>query len=325
MTDLPAGVSFVIPVYNKAEWLPGVIAALKSQRGDFAREYIFVDDGSTDGSLEIVRRETAGWPNVTILSQANAGSAAASNAGIMRARYAFTKFCDADDMLLPDATARLLAAIRAHPGVCLAWGGRVWYASAAEAAAYIEPPLDPATVLHRAPLKPAMQNSLFNPAQFMARTADLKACGGCDERIVFSQEYSLTLRMALRGDFVQIAAPVALVLRDAPGRLSGNTGRQLQRVTLALAWFLRDHPELAEDDVRFACRRAAGRAWKWRRRQYRAGFLSPWFGRYLRARLPGLPLPADPAGFIDACAAAFAQEGSALPGAAAAKRQQGAG
>ena len=60
MTELRDGVSFVVPVYDKAPYLPHVIEAIRNQAGDFAREYVFIDDGSTDESLDIVRRLTAG-------------------------------------------------------------------------------------------------------------------------------------------------------------------------------------------------------------------------------------------------------------------------
>ena len=52
------GVSFVVPVYNKAPHLPRVIAQIKAQQGDFPKQYVFLDDGSSDGSLDIVRAET---------------------------------------------------------------------------------------------------------------------------------------------------------------------------------------------------------------------------------------------------------------------------
>ena len=78
-------VAFVVPVYNKARWLPRVLEQIAAQRGSFAREYIFVDDGSTDGSLSVLKRHTAGWRNVTIVEQANHGPAHATNRGIERA------------------------------------------------------------------------------------------------------------------------------------------------------------------------------------------------------------------------------------------------
>jgi hypothetical protein len=61
---------------------------------------------------------------------------------------------------------------------------------------------------------------------------------------------------------------------------------------------------------RFACRRAAGRAWKFARRNQGAGHLSRWFGRELRARLG---LTGDPIAFIEGCAQAF--ERAPSPGA----------
>ena len=77
-----SGVSFVVPVYNKAAYLPDVLATIRAQRGDSARQYIFVDDGSTDDSLAILERLTAGWPNTVVVSQENLGSAHAANRGI---------------------------------------------------------------------------------------------------------------------------------------------------------------------------------------------------------------------------------------------------
>lgn len=308
------GVSYVVPVFNKAPWLPAVLAALKAQRGDFEREYIFVDDGSTDGSLVVLREGTRGWPNVVIVTQANAGSAAATNAGIARAGLPYIKFCDADDLLAADATRVLLEALAADPGACLAYGARHWYRPGERPP--LDAPIAPGTVERIAdPIQPALRNSLFNPTQFLARTERVKASGGCDERIVFSQEYSLTLRLALKGPFLRLDAPVAWLLHEAEGRLSGNTGRQLQRVTLACANLLRDHPELPASIRRFACRRAAGRAWRWQKRHRRANLLSPWFARYL---LSFLPAQIDPAAFIESCAAAFNDTGAALPNAPAA-------
>lgn len=304
------GVSFIVPVYNKAPWLPAVLAGLQRQSGDFAREYVFVDDGSTDGSLALIRAITSGWPDTRIITQANAGSAAATNAGIRAARLPFIKFCDADDILLPDATERLLAALAAHSDACLAWGERVFYRGLVEVPDRPTPiPADSPVTKLAAPLKSAIRNSLFNPSQFLVRTECAQAVGGCDERVVFSQEYTLTLRLAHRWAFVKLHAPVAFVLADAPGRLSGNMGRQLQRVTMALAHFLRDHPDLPPDLQNFACRRAAGRAWKWRSRQYGETLLSPWFWRNLRNYVVA---PRDRPGFIDTCAAAFDGSGEVL-------------
>ena len=104
-------VSFVVTIYNKAPVLPFLTAGLGAQEGGFEREFIFVDDGSTDGSAAVLRELTAGWDNLTILSQPNAGPAAALNAGFARAQGEYIKPMDGDDLLLPWATRRLMEAI----------------------------------------------------------------------------------------------------------------------------------------------------------------------------------------------------------------------
>ena len=56
-------VSFVCPVFNKEKYLPLVLDALKKQTGQFEKEYIFINDGSEDNSLECLKSITKKWKN----------------------------------------------------------------------------------------------------------------------------------------------------------------------------------------------------------------------------------------------------------------------
>lgn len=280
------GVSFVVPVYNKADWLPAVLARIAAQRGDFARQFVFVDDGSTDGSLGIVRRETADWPDVVIETQSNAGSAAATNRGIALADQPFIKFVDADDLLHADATRLLLNALLDDPNACLAFGDSLMFDDVAtldlDGPLEVGPPRR-----HRKPLRQAIFRSLFNPTQFLARTDALRAVGGCDERVVFSQEYALTMRLARQWDFLELDATVAFLPKEVGTRLSTNEGRQLQRVTRAVELFLSDYPDTPWRLRQQVARRMAYRAWKYHRRIDGAFWAtSPIFWRQARAWLP---------------------------------------
>ena len=103
-----SSVSFIIPVYNKSSFLKYVIKCLKNQSGDFEREFIFVDDGSTDNSYEIISSLTKDLENTKIFRQKNLGSANATNKGIRSARMKYLKFLDADDVILSETTDALL-------------------------------------------------------------------------------------------------------------------------------------------------------------------------------------------------------------------------
>ena len=123
--QVPPGfkLSVVIPVYNERENLHPLLAQLRavfnSQPWDC--EVIFVDDGSDDGTGAEVKRLTAGWDNVTVVEQANAGAAGAHNVGAALASMPFLKFLDGDDVLTPRATTWLLDALETT-GVGWAWG-----------------------------------------------------------------------------------------------------------------------------------------------------------------------------------------------------------
>ena len=295
-----SGVSFLSPVYNKASHLETVLGQIRRQTGDYPRQYVFVDDGSTDDSLAMLRDITAGWDNVVIESQENKGSAGATNRCIALADQPFIKFVDADDLICDHATETLLHALQGSEA-CLAFGRQQQYGNLSELD-LAKPLGTPATTLLTDGLRMAMKNSLFNPTQFLARTAAVKQVGGCDERIVHSQEYSLTLRLARHWPMLEVDTTLAFIPHESKDRLSTNEARQLQRVTRALANFLRDYPDTPAALRRFACRRAAGRAWKYARRRQHASIFSSTFLRYAASLSPFLH--AD-AGFIDACCAAF--------------------
>ena len=296
----PIGVSFIIPVYNKAKHLPSVIKQIKLQRGDFPKQYIFLDDGSTDGSLDIVRSKTANWENVIISSQPNSGSAAATNTAISFANQPFLKFVDADDLLTERATVVLLNALMASDA-CLIFGDERRFTSTRQL--NLLGPSDDATIDRiESPLRLALKNSLFNPSQFLVRTDAVRAVGGCDERVVHSQEYGLTLRLARRWPFLRLNDVVTWLPTQSEGRLSTNEGRQLQRVTRAVAHFLYENPDLPFSVKSFACKRLAGRSLKYVRRRGRGTRVGRWYFRYLAAQLN---LVNDHAGFAAECVAAF--------------------
>lgn len=284
--DASAGVSFVVTVYNKRSYLQGLVAGLAAQRGDFPREFIFVDDGSTDGSRGELERLTGGWAEIRILSQPNLGPSIATNRGMAAARHPLIKIVDADDVTLPDGAALLRDAMLRHPEAVLAFGETQAYAATADALALLRSPAPPwagEPVLYDA-LPAFLRNCDLGPSACLLLADAVRRIGGCDER-VFVQDYSLFLRLAASGPFLRIDAPVALTAR-APGEHLNDGGPQvLHDVNLALYYFLSEH-RLPRPLARESVRRGLQRAWHWARRREAATVFDPSFRRLLAAYLP---------------------------------------
>ena len=257
-------VSFVVPVYNKSKFLKPVIKSIKSQKGKFKKEYIFIDDGSTDDSYRILKQETKGMKDCQIIKQENKGSANATNQGIKTAKMKYIKFLDADDLILSDSTKLLVDILEKNSSCILAYGlqrkvENIVNVNLNERINNYE------IEMIENPLKLAMRNSMFNPSQFLVRTSFCKNVGGCDERIRFSQEYSLTLRLSKIGSFVKLNYPIAILPYSAPGQISEKKNNQIYRVSKALELFINENNDLSLKTKLYAQRRLTARAWRFAR------------------------------------------------------------
>lgn len=297
------GVSYVMPVYNKARWLPSVLKSIAAQTGDFEREYIFVEDGSTDGSDEILRETTRSWPNCRLIFQENRGASRANNRALELVTQPYVKFVDADDLLVANATELLLQALHGHPTACLAYGDASLYGELPERLPLPESggtgalkPVDDA-------LPRIMKTGWFNPSQMLVRTDCIRAVGASDVRIRHAQDYTLLLRLAHRWPFLEIGARVALIQAADPMRLTANKAEQLEEATLSLAGYLADHPDASREIRRLACRRAASRAALFTRRQGRWRQFWLRHAMLVRSRMPfEIRETVD---FVERCATAF--------------------
>lgn len=90
--------SIIIPVYNVKEYLKRCFDSI-NHNSDFKYEIIFVNDGSTDGSLEIIEEIALKESNVVVISQVNQGLSVARNTGIKNAVGKYFILLDSDDWL----------------------------------------------------------------------------------------------------------------------------------------------------------------------------------------------------------------------------------
>lgn len=281
-------VSYVVTLYNKVPYLPYLLAGLEAQSGDIGKEFIFVDDGSTDGTVRMLRDMTSGWKNVVVIEQANAGPASATNNGLKIAQGDYIKPVDGDDMLAPWATAYLLEALNAT-GCDVAFGdmglqGR--YASQRPVQEVMGSFKTGMADFAAEPdfLRKAFKNAQTNPTAWLAKRSLVEKTKGCDE-LIFIQDYSIELRLGYHGKVVRVRNELFKMPDAAPGRLSDQEAQILHDVNLALLRFIETHPDLAPDLAHYGVSRAASRAWAWARRHERANYFSKPFLLSIAAKL----------------------------------------
>jgi glycosyltransferase involved in cell wall biosynthesis len=107
--------SVVVPAYQAEETLRETLDGVLSQTSD-NWECVVVDDGSTDGTLEIAQEYAQRDPRIRVIGQANQGTAGAYNAGVAAATGAYIVLCSADDVLLPNHLSTMSAFVDAEPG-----------------------------------------------------------------------------------------------------------------------------------------------------------------------------------------------------------------
>lgn len=97
--------SIIIPAYNCRQYIGDCLNSILLQRDALIHQIIVVDDGSTDGTADIVRQYQIQAPNLELITQRNAGVSVARNVGIDAAYGEYITFVDADDMVGLNATA----------------------------------------------------------------------------------------------------------------------------------------------------------------------------------------------------------------------------
>jgi hypothetical protein len=117
MPTIPPLISVIIPCYQQAHFLAEAIDSVLAQTHP-RHEVIVVDDGSSDGAGEIVKR----YPMVRYLRQDNLGVSSARNRGMAVCGGDYVVFLDADDRLLPNALEVGLEYFQAHPEAALVFG-----------------------------------------------------------------------------------------------------------------------------------------------------------------------------------------------------------
>lgn len=125
---LPPKISIVIPVYNAEAWIDQAIQSVLAQDSTHVPvEILLVENGSTDGSLEILEGYTQRHSNIRLLFEKNKGAGDARNCGLRAAKGKYVGFLDADDVLATDALGDLFSIAEADDDIDFATSSLVMF------------------------------------------------------------------------------------------------------------------------------------------------------------------------------------------------------
>jgi glycosyltransferase involved in cell wall biosynthesis len=175
---MPCRITAVIPVYNGAGQIRRSLDSVLAQTRP-VDEVIVVDDGSTDGTSEIV----LGYGGVVrLVRQQNAGAAAARNHGVRKAASEWVAFLDHDDEWLPRKIERQVAVMEQHPSIKLCYCSEYWIQALNGTKTLVRLP-PPETIAQKARL-----GNPFPPSVVIIHKAEMLALGGFVEGLKTSCE-----------------------------------------------------------------------------------------------------------------------------------------
>jgi glycosyltransferase involved in cell wall biosynthesis len=210
-------VSIVTPSFNGAEFLEETIRSVLAQ--DYPRiEYLVMDAGSTDGTLEILERYRG---RLQFVSEPDGGAADAINRGFRKAKGEILAWLGADDLYLPGAISTAVAALGEDPAAAAVYGGGYWIDENGRTLGRYPTvaPYDPAMFRRECPI--------CQPACFMRRKA-VEAVNGLDASLHSAFDYDLWVRLSQQYPFRAIPQHLAQSRMHSRNKSLGEKHRMFE-------------------------------------------------------------------------------------------------
>ena len=200
-------ISVIIPALNMAQFLPDAVASIRRQAVPVA-EILVIDPGSTDGTADVIATLAGSGLPIRRIEADPCGPGPARNLGLAQASSGLIAFIDADDIWPADKLVRQAARLDAAPDVDMVSGFVRYFED-----------LDPVSL---APVEGSRTETFFHVhlGTCLYRRGLFDRIGGFDERLRYSEDVDLLLRIREQAIPFTILRAVTLYYRRHPGSMT---------------------------------------------------------------------------------------------------------
>ena len=198
LVAMKTSISVIIPTFNRAAVLPRALDSVRAQTRR-PEEVIVVDDGSTDGTAELVAER---YPWVSYVHQANGGVSAARNTGIARARGEWIALLDSDDSWLPTKLQTQLEHLRIEPHL-LCHTEELWVRNGRRVN-QMKKHAKAGGAIYRA----CLPLCVISPSSVLLHRRLLAEVGTFDPELLACEDYDLWLRICARHPVLFVETPL---------------------------------------------------------------------------------------------------------------------
>lgn len=181
-------VSIITPSFNQAPFLERTIQSVLAQTHTDI-EYIIIDGGSTDGSMDIIKRYADAGKLAHWVSEPDQGQTEAINKGFALAKGEVLAWLNSDDTLEPQAVAEAVAYLREHPEVGMVYGDANFIDTNGDIIGKFPARQTDYDLLRQGYVHVAQQSSFF-------RAELWRKVGPLDPTFYFAMDYDLWVRLA---------------------------------------------------------------------------------------------------------------------------------
>jgi len=207
-------ISVITPTYNAEKTIRETVQSVLDQTfTDF--EYLIINDGSTDSTLEII--SSFSDPRIKVCSFTNAGLGVSRNRGVEMASGEFITFIDSDDLWTPEKLEAQLRALQEHPKAALAYS---WVDHIDASGRFFRQGRHD-TNHGDVYAKLLTDDFIGGGSNALIRSKAIKDVGKFDESLTNAQDWDMWLRLAHRYPFVAVPVP-QILYRQYPSSMSTN-------------------------------------------------------------------------------------------------------